>query len=294
MPRTPSGESPSARPITPHTPVERIVTGHFRRGSGYDNWRPHGSGDWLLIHTVAGAGRLEFGAAGGPTPTARTLMAGEAVLFEPRAPQRYATDPAVGHWELRWAHFQPRPHWRAWLRWPQVAPGVGFLAFPRGAARRAWERALVRMHALARRPVTVGAELAACALEEALLWAHTVHSADPWARVDARIRRAMDYLAATVDRPFRLASVARHCGLSLSRLGHLFKEEVGMTPQQHAEELRLGLAAQLLRHSGLRVHEVATEAGYEDAYYFAKRFRRRFGCPPSAYRERTATDLRAR
>jgi AraC family transcriptional regulator of arabinose operon len=272
------------RPITAHTPVERIVTGHFHRAADYRTWRPRGSGDWLLIHTVAGAGQLELPAANGRSTLRRSLVPGEAVLFGLHAPQSYVTDPTAGRWELRWAHFQPRPHWRPWLRWPELAPGVGVVSFPLGAARRAWEQALVRMHHLARRPVAAAADLAASALEEALLWAQAVHTADPWTRVDPRVRRAMDYLAATVDRPFQLAAVASHCRLSVSRLSHLFKQEVGVTPQQHAEELRLALAAQLLRHTSLRIHEVAAEAGYDDAFYFARRFRRRFGRAPRDYR----------
>lgn len=46
-----------------HTPVLQLLTGHFHETSGYRVLRPDGVGDWLLIHTIAGAGR--FGHAGG-------------------------------------------------------------------------------------------------------------------------------------------------------------------------------------------------------------------------------------
>jgi AraC family transcriptional regulator of arabinose operon len=76
--------------------------------------------------------------------------------------------------------------------------------------------------------------------------------------------------------------------LSESRLSHLFSEQTGETPQVYSEELRLRLAQQLLVHSGLRVNEVAAEAGFADPFYFAKRFRKFSKCSPSDYRVREA------
>lgn len=126
------------------------------------------------------------------------------------------------------------------------------------------------------------------ALEEALLWAQRAGEASVHLRRDERVRKAMDYLAARPAEPFRLGTLAKHCGLSESRLSHLFREQTGATPQAYSEELRLRLAQQLLVHSGLRVSEVAAEAGFTDAFYFAKRFRKFSKCSPSTYRAREA------
>jgi AraC family transcriptional regulator of arabinose operon len=131
-------------------------------------------------------------------------------------------------------------------------------------------------------------EFAMNALEEALLWAQRAGEGNPHMRLDERVRKAMDYLAARPAEPFRLNVLAKHCGLSESRLSHLFREQTGETPQVYSEELRLRLAQQLLVHSGLRVNEVAAETGFADPFYFAKRFRRFSKYSPSVYREREA------
>src|SRR5438046_5572682 len=107
------------RLITPHIVANPITCSEFRMGRSYTNWRPNGSGDWLLIFTLAGAGRVV--AAGTP----QRLLPGDAVLFAPGAEQDYSTDPEIGQWHMRWAHFRPRAHWRPWLIWSKIAPRTG-------------------------------------------------------------------------------------------------------------------------------------------------------------------------
>lgn len=258
------------------------MASEFDQGPGYANWRPRGSGDWLLIYTVEGAGRITM------ADTPRALGPGEAVLFAPGAAQDYRTDETAGRWRLLWAHFHPRPNWRAWIRWPEVARGVGWLDLPGGETRAGFEAAMVRSVGALRAPHGDAVEFALNALEEALLWAHRADESHPRAKLDPRVRRAMDYLAARPAEPFRLDVLAKHCGLSESRLSHLFRDETGETPQVYSEELRLRLAQQLLVHSSLRVNEVAAESGFSDPFYFAKRFRRFAGFSPSQYRAREA------
>jgi AraC family transcriptional regulator of arabinose operon len=267
------------QPETPHRPVETIMASEFDQGTDYTNWRPRGSGDWLLIYTLEGAGNIMLG--GRP----RILGPGEAVLFAPGAAQAYRTDESTGRWRLLWAHFNPRPNWRAWTRWPEVARGAGWLTLPAGEIRTGFEAALFRTVATLRGAHGDAGEFALNALEEALLWAQRAGEGGPQARFDRRVRSAMDYLAARPAEPFRLEALARHCALSESRLSHLFREQTGETPQAYSEELRLRLAQQLLVHSSLRVNEVAAETGFADPFYFAKRFRKFAKCSPSQYRE---------
>ncbi len=45
-------------PEAPHKDVRSLLTGHFHETSGYRAVRRHGVGDWLLIHTISGRGRV--------------------------------------------------------------------------------------------------------------------------------------------------------------------------------------------------------------------------------------------
>ena len=274
-------------PVTPHEPVTRLVAGEFDRGAEYKNFRPHGTSDWLLIYTVAGRGRIT--AADESWDTAP----GEAVLYEPHAHQDYATaapgadGSGRGRWRLRWAHFQPLPHWLPWLHWPRRAPGLRWLRLESGEARVRAAAALAETVRWDRRQVAPGhVDLAVNALERALIWAHAARAdGGGWAAMDERVRRAAGWLAEDLRRPFSLARLAAHSGLSVSRLAHLFKAQTGVSPQQFAERRRLERACQLLRHTGLTVAEISEETGFVDAFYFSKRFRRHLGRSPSEFRQ---------
>lgn len=269
-----------ARPVTPSTSADPLLCDEFREGRGYANWRPRGSGDWLLIFTRGGGGRIRA------AREELRLGAGDAILFAPGAEQDYATDESAGHWHLRWAHFHPRAHWRLWLRWPEVAPGVAHLAL-RGPAETATNAALGRMLAASRLGGPGWQDLAMNALEESLIWTFRAASDDPLAKVDERVQRAAHHLATHPDEPFDLARLAKHCGLSSSRLSHLFRAQLDTTPQRFSEKLRLDLARRLLAQTNLPVSEVAREAGFEDPLYFSRRFRHAFGHAPSALRTQT-------
>ncbi|MEJ1971879.1 MAG: helix-turn-helix domain-containing protein [Lacunisphaera sp.] len=259
-------------------PPSPSCAGEFRQDRNYTNWRPRGSGDWLLIYTLQGAGRIVSDGQ------SWTLGAGQAVLYRPGTPQDYATDPATGRWRLRWVHFRPKPHWEPWLVWPEAGTGLGVARLEAAAAER-FGAALQRMLLANRLGGAHATELALNALEEALIWAQRGLAGDRSLSFDPRIRRAVAYLAGDPARPFSITDVAAHCGLSPSRLSHLFKIQVRLTPRQFSENLRLELAAQLLAHTGLSVGEVAYKAGFADPLYFSRRFARAFGRTPRRARQ---------
>ena len=57
-----------------------------------------------------------------------------------------------------------------------------------------------------------------------------------------------------------------------------------MSVQQFVERRRLEEACYWLMHSGQRIGEIALRTGYEDPFYFSRRFHRAFGESPSTYR----------
>jgi AraC family transcriptional regulator of arabinose operon len=255
-----------------------LACAEWTRDASYQNWRPRGGGDWLMIYTVAGEGII-----GTPAGEPLRARAGECVLWAPGEPQDYASSPETDTWTLLWAHFIAKPDWTPWLRWPRTS-GVRHLDLPEGELRENFHRALGRVHRLHRSGFPGALPLALNALEEAILWARAAFSGEGWANLDPRVRKALDYLAGNLARPFDLDTLARHAGLSVSRLAHLFKRETGTTPQRYLEDLRMRQARQLLRLTNLPVAEIAAEVGYEDAFYFTKRFQRAEGKSPSEFR----------
>ncbi len=260
-------------------PARDLIADEFRRGRKYATRRPEGSGDWLMIYTDEGSGRYSSSQA------VRDSQPGDVTLYAPGEAQNYRTSAETGKWHLLWVHFTPLPDWIELLGWPLAEPGVRWLTLGTGEVNDAFRAAMHRMIRLARRRIPCAMDLAANALEEALLWGKVAASKDRWLVMDVRVRRAMDFLGSHSREPFVLANVARHCGLSVSRLAALFKEETGLSPQRYWERNRMQHAARLLRVTSLSVSEVAEETGYADPFYFSNRFRQFAKASPTQYRQ---------
>ena len=126
------------RRITDHVPVSNLITGRFKTGTDYTNWRPRGTRDWLLIATTRGSGLYEA--------SDRRSFRSEAcilTLYAPGVVQDYRTDTNARRWDLVWAHFVPRPHWTPLLAWPEVLPGLMAMDMRSARASTDW-LALVR------------------------------------------------------------------------------------------------------------------------------------------------------
>jgi len=79
--------------------------------------------------------------------------------------------------------------------------------------------------------------------------------------------------------------------LSLSRLSHLFRSEVGMSPGRYLKAARLARAKALLETSSSSVKEVAAQTGFSHVGRFIGDFRKAYGRTP--YQHRRAEAQRA-
>lgn len=83
-----------------------------------------------------------------------------------------------------------------------------------------------------------------------------------------------------------VASLAAAAHTTQARLQQAFREQEGLTAYQFVRRARLEAAARLLLQSDDAVEKVAAETGWSCHGRFGAAFRQRFGCTPSAYRER--------
>ena len=102
--------------------------------------------------------------------------------------------------------------------------------------------------------------------------------------MDRRIKRVTSVLDERYKDPPTLEQLAESIGLSMSRLSHLFKAEVGMSIQSYVRERRLLMAAMLLVQTHEHISQIAYSVGFGDVSNFNHAFKRRFGMPPRQYR----------
>ena len=81
-----------------------------------------------------------------------------------------------------------------------------------------------------------------------------------------------------------LADFAQAVNLSVWRLSHVFKSEVGMPPMRYLRLLRMERAKVLLESSFLSVKEIAFRVGLNDESHFVRDFKSAYGFSPALYR----------
>ena len=104
------------------------------------------------------------------------------------------------------------------------------------------------------------------------------------------ITAAIHYLEQNIAIPLDIDLLCRHACMSRSRLYIEFKKQLGCSPGEYHQQMRLKLAAEQIR-AGKRVTEACYDVGFNDLSHFSRRFTRFFGCSPSAYREQHHTAI---
>lgn len=83
---------------------------------------------------------------------------------------------------------------------------------------------------------------------------------------------------------FNVGSVAGELGYSRSYLHDRFRKEVGMSPSDYAQRLRIKRCCQRLTATEESVTDIAMEFGFGSSQYFSRVFRKYVGTTPSEYR----------
>ncbi len=100
-----------------------------------------------------------------------------------------------------------------------------------------------------------------------------------------QIRPAIDFIDTNYDRPLTLADVAKAAFLSVSRLAHLFKEQMGITTIDYLTSVRIGHAKRLLLATEKSCSIICFEVGYNNQSYFTRIFKEIVTMTPRQFRE---------
>jgi len=103
--------------------------------------------------------------------------------------------------------------------------------------------------------------------------------------MDHRIREILKQIENDVSQQFVIGDLAASVNLSVSRLQHLFKEEVETSIIKYVNNIRLQKARELLETSHLHVNEIRIKVGATSEAHFTKDFKQKFGRAPNNYRQ---------
>ncbi|MBR3607177.1 MAG: response regulator [Lachnospiraceae bacterium] len=80
-------------------------------------------------------------------------------------------------------------------------------------------------------------------------------------------------------------TLAEELSLNACYIGQLLKKETGTTLPQYLNELRINYAKELLITTEMGINEIGETCGYQDYFYFIKKFKKNTGKTPSAFRQ---------
>jgi len=248
--------------------------GHFSRALGHRVEREKGADTHLVILCMCGVGWVKM--AGSEF----VVKAGDLIWLPAGRGHTYGAD-EKDPWSITWVHFlgAEAGAWHAHLG----KPGP-LLHLP---PDRLGEMKLDAVYAWLERGYGVEELIGAgIALRSALAAA-----AQLW-RVQGSLRSAAERVAEVQSRlrsdPARhycLRDLADGAGLSVPHFSQIFRKQTGYSPIDYLIRARIQRACRLLDGTALTVAEIAKETGYEDAYYFARSFRRVMALSPRAYRK---------
>jgi AraC family transcriptional regulator len=100
-----------------------------------------------------------------------------------------------------------------------------------------------------------------------------------------RIDRVIDYLRGNLDRPVKLAELAKVACFSEFHFHRIFTAVSGETLNDFTNRLRLEKAARLLRYSEQSLTDIALDCGFSSSATFSRAFRCGYDTSPSQFRK---------
>ena len=113
----------------------------------------------------------------------------------------------------------------------------------------------------------------------------TPRGQDGGATHDRRMLLVLMLVEDSTRRQLLMGDIARAVNLSPGRLAHLFKSEMGVSPQRYLNNIRLEKARECLESGVLSVKEIASEVGIPNVSRFCRTFKVRYGVTPKEYRK---------
>ncbi|ANY69521.1 hypothetical protein BBD42_25815 [Paenibacillus sp. BIHB 4019] len=106
------------------------------------------------------------------------------------------------------------------------------------------------------------------------------------------VQETIAYLERAYSQNITIEQLAKQANIGSWQYRQLFRRITGFNPNEFVTELRMKRAKELLIVSQQRLSEIARTVGYEDEYYFNRRFKKSTGMSPRQYMRSKKSNLR--
>jgi AraC-like DNA-binding protein len=98
------------------------------------------------------------------------------------------------------------------------------------------------------------------------------------------LQKSLVYIHENYSQKISIATLAKIEGFSQSHYRALFAKIHGESPVEYITKQRIMSAVYMLENTDCRLDEIATSVGFNDAYYFGRKFKQVMGISPGKYR----------
>ncbi|MFT3751816.1 MAG: AraC family transcriptional regulator [Paludibacter sp.] len=100
------------------------------------------------------------------------------------------------------------------------------------------------------------------------------------------IEKSIHFMRENIQRRLTLAQIADYSGLSVSHFTALFQQKTGFPPIGYFLQLKIQQACHLLDFSDMKINQISSTLGFNDALYFSRIFSKTMGISPQEYRKK--------
>jgi len=100
---------------------------------------------------------------------------------------------------------------------------------------------------------------------------------------NAAIDRAREHMDRHYNDSLSIEQLGKIAGVSPKYFVDLFKKTFGISAIDYLTELRMNKAKQYLMQSQAKLRDIAHQVGYQDEFYFSRKFKQQVGVSPSVY-----------
>jgi len=104
--------------------------------------------------------------------------------------------------------------------------------------------------------------------------------------ISDQINRALNYIGDNIEKSISLEEIAEHTGLSLSHFKKRFKFEIGDTPNNYINSLKIEKAKEMLSSGQYTITDVAYALDFSSSAYFSVVFKHHMNVTPKDFLKR--------
>lgn len=252
--------------------------GDFHCGPNYYTNREHLQ-SYLIKLCVSGEGMLDYGGE------SYVIRPGQLFWINCRRLQYYRTSSRSGDWRVIWVHFHGVPCEGYYQLFLAQNDGCPVVDLGQGVECRSLLEMLIRLYRDGGNTLQDDVQASSLLTQLMCRLIQAVGQRSGRAHLPEYVTDARSYINMHYADRITLDSLSQLFNINKFYMQKLFKQHMGLSPNEYLIHTRLNRAKQLLRTTAAPISQIAMDVGINNIGHFISLFKKYEGCTPNAYRQ---------